>query len=266
MSRVSLTCRPGRRRPTSSVVRALAAFVTGRRTKWLVLALWIVLAVALAGPGSKLADETNNDTESFLPDNAESTQVLRLLNDRFPEGKTPEALIVYRRPGGLTARGQAQDRARRRAGGESSCPTVGPAGDAVRGRAPRAASSRPAARSRTRSSRFPEDNDKVADWGKDLRKITDSGKPPGLEVYVTGDVGFSTDAEEIFCRRRREAAARDGAARPGPAGRDLPLAGDRADAASSSWASPTRSPRRSSTSTRSPARLSATTRPASSWC
>ena len=96
MSRVSLTCRPGGP-PYSSDVRALAAFVTGRRTKWVVLALWIVLAVAFAGPGSKLADETNNDTESFLPDNAESTQVLRLLNDRFAEGKTTEALIVYRR-------------------------------------------------------------------------------------------------------------------------------------------------------------------------
>ena len=48
---------------------------------------------------------------------------------------------------------------------------------------------------------FPEDNDKVADWGKDLRKITDSAKPPGLQVYVTGDVGFSTDAEEVFCER-----------------------------------------------------------------
>ena len=65
---------PGRVALTSFVVRALAAFVTGRRTKWLVLALWIVLAVALAGPGSKLADETNNETESFLPDDAESTR------------------------------------------------------------------------------------------------------------------------------------------------------------------------------------------------
>ncbi len=45
---------------------------------------------------------------------------------------------------------------------------------------------------------LPENNDKVADWGKDLRKVIDTDVPPGLDVYLTGDVGFNTDAEEIF--------------------------------------------------------------------
>ena len=34
----------------------------------MVVAAWIVLVAVLAGPGSKLADETNDETESFLPD------------------------------------------------------------------------------------------------------------------------------------------------------------------------------------------------------
>ena len=81
----------------------LASIVSGRRTKWAVVAAWIVLVAILAGPGSKLADETNDQTEGFLPAGAESTKVLNLLDDRFQGGETTEALIVYRRQGGLTA-------------------------------------------------------------------------------------------------------------------------------------------------------------------
>ena len=100
---VSFSLAPAFARPTYTGVKALAAFVTGRRTKWVVVALWIVLAAIFAGPGSKLADETNNQTQSFLPDSAESTKVLELQNDRFASRQTRDALIVYRREGGLTA-------------------------------------------------------------------------------------------------------------------------------------------------------------------
>ena len=170
--------------------------MTGRRTKWVVLALWIVLAVALAGPGAKLADETNNDTESFLPDDAESTRVLRLLNDRFPEGKTTEALIVYRREGGLSARDK-REIVRDAALATRQLPTVGLPVTPFEATAPRGLVA-PGGEVAYTVVTLPEDNDQVADWGKELREITDGGKPPGLESYVTGDVGFNTDAEEIF--------------------------------------------------------------------
>ena len=170
--------------------------MTGRRTKWVVLALWIVLAVALAGPGAKLADETNNDTESFLPDDAESTRVLRLLNDRFPEGKTTEALIVYRREGGLSARDK-REIVRDAALAVRQLPTVGLPVTPFEATAPRGLVA-PGGEVAYTVVTLPEDNDQVADWGKELREITDGGKPPGLESYVTGDVGFNTDAEEIF--------------------------------------------------------------------
>ena len=84
-------------------MKYLVALVTGRRTKWAVIAVWIVLLVIFASPGSKLADETSDETQTFLPDSAESTTVLRILDDRFPEHQTRDALIVYRRRGGLTA-------------------------------------------------------------------------------------------------------------------------------------------------------------------
>ena len=38
-----------------------------------------------------------------MPASAESTEVTHLLNERFASGQTVNGVIVYRRPGGLTA-------------------------------------------------------------------------------------------------------------------------------------------------------------------
>ena len=81
---------------------ALASFVAGRRTKWVVLAIWVVLLVALAPLGSKLADETQDDTASFLPESAESTEVVEILDEEFSAGETTQGLLIYYREGGLT--------------------------------------------------------------------------------------------------------------------------------------------------------------------
>ena len=172
----------------------LASIASGRRTKWAVVAAWIIIVAALAGPGSKLADETNDRTQGFLPANAESTEVLNLLDDRFEGGQTTEALIVYRRPGGLTPadRRKILEDARRAA---QSLPVVGlPAVPVGRAAGTQVSPDRSVAYTVVT---LPEDNDKVADWGKELRDITGEGSG-GLEVYVTGDVGFNTDAEEVF--------------------------------------------------------------------
>src|SRR5688572_7814361 len=81
---------------------ALASFVSGRRTKWVVILLWIVAVAGLAPLGAKLADVTSDETASFLPADADSTRVQELLKERFPGGETTIGLIVYRREGGLT--------------------------------------------------------------------------------------------------------------------------------------------------------------------
>src|SRR5918997_7205349 len=86
----------------------LASIVAGRRSKWFVILAWIVGVAALAPLGAKLADVTTDDTESFLPAEADSTEVQRLLKDRFPGGETANGLIVHARPGGLTADDRAK--------------------------------------------------------------------------------------------------------------------------------------------------------------
>ncbi|WP_411577366.1 MMPL family transporter [Streptomyces sp. HUAS TT20] len=81
-------------------------FLTGRRSKWLIVALWL-LALVLAGPlAQKLTDAQDNDAASWLPGSAESTQVLDI-SDHFRPEQIP-AVVVYARDGGLTARDKQQ--------------------------------------------------------------------------------------------------------------------------------------------------------------
>src|SRR5215207_10137044 len=79
----------------------LASFVTGRRTKWVVVLLWIVALAIMMPLGAKLADQTEDDTASFLPDSAESTDVVEILDEEFDEGETTQGLVIYKREGGL---------------------------------------------------------------------------------------------------------------------------------------------------------------------
>ena len=95
-------------------MRVLASIVAGRRTKWLILALWIVAAAVMSPLGSKLSDVTTDDTESFLPSNAESTEVVRTLDHQFPAKETALALVVYQNKDGLTPADFAKIRPTRR--------------------------------------------------------------------------------------------------------------------------------------------------------
>ncbi len=70
-------------------MRAFASFVSGRRGKWVVLAIWIVVFVVLMPLGSKLSDQTQDDTQSFLPASAESTKVVKLLDSGSPAARPP---------------------------------------------------------------------------------------------------------------------------------------------------------------------------------
>jgi RND superfamily putative drug exporter len=79
---------------------------TGKRSKWVVLGLWLTL-VALVSPfATDLASVEQNDTANWLTDDAEALRVERLLQT-FPQGDTIPAVIVYHRPGGLTASDRA---------------------------------------------------------------------------------------------------------------------------------------------------------------
>ena len=174
----------------------LARFVAGRRTKWIVPVVWIFLLAIFAPLGSKLADATDDRTEAQLPANAESTEVLELQADRFKSGQTLTGLIVYQRDGGLTDRDReeiSRDAAIAKGilGGSllaSSTPLEKAGGSQVS----------PEGDLAFTVLSLPNDNDKIADWGKDLREGIDSGETGGLNTYVTGNLGVYADFEEVF--------------------------------------------------------------------
>ena len=79
----------------------LAGLPSGRRSKWLVLTAWLLIAFVAFSYAPKLADEQVNDSSTFLPKSAESTQVLAL-EEQFRDGEFLPAVIVYQRESGIT--------------------------------------------------------------------------------------------------------------------------------------------------------------------
>jgi RND superfamily putative drug exporter len=174
---------------------ALASFVSGRRTKWVVIGLWIVAVLALSPLGAKLADATNDETASFLPEDADSTRVQELLGERFRGGETTIGLLVYKREGGLN---QADRRkiARDAERVDEAIPVTRPA------QVPFSPDAPPGLVSQNGDAAYtvvtiPLDFDRVADWGKESRDLVGDGGG-GLDVYVTGDLGLWADFEEVF--------------------------------------------------------------------
>jgi len=186
-------------------MRRLASLVTGRRGKWVVLGAWIVLFAAMSPLGGKLGDETQDDTTSFLPESAESTEVVRILDDDFESGETTQGLIVYSRDGGLTAADRkkiADDAAALEAlpndpDADDGLPLTGPP------EVPFAPGSPPGLVSPDGDLAYtvltvPTDFDKAADWGKTVRDTTGEEGPDGMQILLSGDLGFSVDSEEVF--------------------------------------------------------------------
>jgi RND superfamily putative drug exporter len=166
-----------------------------------VIAIWIVAVVVMMPLGGKLADETRDDTASFLPESAESTRVVELLDSRFPQKETTQGLIVYHRDGGLTEADEAKiadDADRLAATPHDKLPLVAPPtqpfgkdGEPVKGLV-----SQDGSLAYTVLT-VPTDFENSSDWGTLVRDTTGS-EDNGMDIKLTGDLGFSTDANDVF--------------------------------------------------------------------
>ncbi|MFI0739265.1 MMPL family transporter [Streptomyces sp. NPDC021100] len=175
--------------PPSSVARP-------RLLLWLVVAGWLLLAGLLSPFQGKLQSVTSNNAAAFLPDSAPSAEVSRFLKDRFPDGDTRPALVVQRRPGGLTAadRGAVVAEAARLRTVPGTQPPV----------APFTADGRPvpglvSADGSVAVTVVPV----TATGGKKVRETVDALRdalhpPSGVTTDVTGPAGISADAIAIF--------------------------------------------------------------------
>ncbi|MFJ6987867.1 MULTISPECIES: MMPL family transporter [unclassified Streptomyces] len=173
--------------------RGIGHLVCGRRAKWVVLALWLVLLFLTAPFASKLTDAQDNDAASWLPGSAESTQVLELSEDFRPE-QIP-AVIVYARDDGLTAADRAritEDAAALRTltdHGIRGAETRGPVYD--RPADPRAA------QIYVPITMDEKGWERIGPAVDSIRDVVGKGGA-GLAVHVTGPGGTSADFAEAF--------------------------------------------------------------------
>ncbi|MCW2815284.1 MAG: hypothetical protein JWN84_2739 [Nocardioides sp.] len=80
--------------------RQIAGRLTGRVTKWIVLAISLVAVGACAPYFEKLADVQDNDSTSWLPGDAESTRAFELLAD-FGDPEAITTAVVYEKVSGF---------------------------------------------------------------------------------------------------------------------------------------------------------------------
>ncbi|MET0306977.1 MAG: MMPL family transporter [Solirubrobacterales bacterium] len=210
-------------------------FAAGRRTKWVVFAVWFLAIFIASGPAeltTKFEEAESNEATSYLPGSAESTDALDA-TESLQEGELAAAVIVYRRESGLTAAdrrtiaedvetmteerfpGVVADGATAAAGGKAtgsqakappagSQPGCGTSTSTIPGQPAGYApfvgpvcSQDGKAAIVTAYIAGNGEGDRILDPVKAWRdEISDPGG--GLEVKITGGAGFSADAIEVF--------------------------------------------------------------------
>ena len=170
--------------------RAIVSVPSGRRTKWVVLVLWIVI-LGVAGPlAGKLMGAEHNDAKSWLPAKAESTRVLDL-QSRFQSPNVFPAVVVYERPSGLTG----ADRAKAVSDAQKFTTISG----VVRGQV-----SGPffAQDGRAIQTVIPVNLGKngwnLASTAADAIRGVAQANGPGLAVHITGPLGTAADSAKSF--------------------------------------------------------------------
>jgi putative drug exporter of the RND superfamily len=168
----------------------LAAAVAGRRSKFLVLLGWIVLAGGLAPLASKFESAQKNEPSSFLPGGSESVRVLDAA-DGFARGQSTPAIVVFSAPTGFddTTRAAVAERrgaiiaAQIEGVAFVTSPTYSEDGTAALLTAPIVAGG---------------DEQILIDAVERIREIAGEDLPPGIDEKVTGPAGFSADASAAF--------------------------------------------------------------------
>ncbi|MFJ9821217.1 MMPL family transporter [Streptomyces sp. NPDC101151] len=177
--------------PTSTRSHPYARFVAGRRSKWVVLAFWVLL-ISIGGTlGAKLGTVQNNEPVSWLPANAQSTQAVKVGEEHFADKNISEAVIVYARDGGLTAADLGKvngDRSRLTA--ERAAVQTIPQ--------PAVSSDKESAFLTVPLRSSKNDNAVLGDAVDKVDKIVKGGAPSGLEIRVGGQAGTLSDYMDVY--------------------------------------------------------------------
>ncbi len=177
--------------PCPGLLGRIASIPAGRRTKWLMIPLWIVMIVLLSPLAGKLGDVEQNDAEAWLPANAESLAVTRQ-QEALSAGSSEEvsAAIVFQRDGGLTEADRAYITAQRETlAGIYTDVQLGPDLLSADGQALLFTLPMPPA--------AIENDDLVTDIVKDTRALL-ADHPDGLTASVSGSAGVGSDMMSVL--------------------------------------------------------------------
>jgi putative drug exporter of the RND superfamily len=188
-------------------VATLSAIAATRRSRWIVIGVWLALAAAAVPLQSGLSERAADESETFLVRGSESAEVKRILDAEFRRGSEMAAVIAYVRDGGITdadgRRADADARALCRSGaipgltlvatpyqlacGESDPLDVGPG---------RSLLSSPDNSVILSSVLLTDDSTPAAEQAVEaIRAVVPpaDGDGSGLRAFVTGRAGFEAD-------------------------------------------------------------------------
>ncbi len=177
--------------------RQIAGKLTGPVTKWIVLAVVLVLAGGLGSFAGKLLDVQDNEISSWLPESAESTQAIERL-DAFQDPNDMGTTVVYYNEDGLTDDQLAaiEEHAAEIEKIEGVTKVVTPArADAAGLPIPYVSEDGQVAKLDFTINRGDEVWYDMPDVAKDIRDLTET---EGAEVYVAGAGGQTADQAAAF--------------------------------------------------------------------
>jgi RND superfamily putative drug exporter len=177
--------------------RQIAGKLTGRVTKWIVLAVWVIIVMAAGTVAGKLTDAQDNQASSWLPASAESTKALDKLAPFQNQNEIP-TVLVYEKESGLTKAdvgeiGRQLDEVQQLKG---AIPARGPDGSEVQPSQTMQVSQDGKVAQGMVTFNFGKDG-----WNKlpDVKdQIEDIAKLDGAAVYVAGPGGQAADSAAAF--------------------------------------------------------------------
>jgi putative drug exporter of the RND superfamily len=192
-----------------TAIGRLAALVTGRRGRWVAIAVWVLLAAAGLLARDHIGEVTAAGQTSFLPADSESTRALEALELGGQGGEEVPVVIVFERKGGLT---RADLAAIGRAGGglnrlgiTGATPIIAPFDGEDRGELRDVARiadgigpiSRDGEAALVVLALNAADRGAVVDGVGEIRHYLGEHRRPGLAAYVTGPGGIAADLEQV---------------------------------------------------------------------
>jgi RND superfamily putative drug exporter len=162
----------------------IISFITGHKTKWLLVALGLI-AAAVATPYA-IKDELTTDQTAFLPKTAQSTQVVQREKE-LPKGQRITAIVVYSRQGTVLGPADLAKISQDRAALEPIALKSGVSA-AVLSKSHQAV---------LVTIALPGSVEPSISVPK-LRSVVHAGNPSGLQVNVSGEAGFIADESNAF--------------------------------------------------------------------